>query len=146
MENKYYLAVLTKPNNYFPINLLDLSISDGKVNDTIKYTEQEIKAAIKEANLLEIEDDMPLLVIYYEKNVIRKTQALTKDKYYDLWQYIKGKMDDKNFLNKIYNFLSNKIEGDTLKSLKEAQNEEFLKILRTLDYLVIRKLYFYLYD
>ncbi len=153
MENKYYLAIETKPHNYFPINLGDLNIFkstytslEGLDNLTIKYTEQEIKSAIRDANLLDITDNMPLIVIYYEKNDIRKTNALTKDKYYDLWGYLKNNIGDKTFLNKIYNFLNNKIDTDILKRLKESQNEEFLNLLKTLDYSIIRKLYFYLND
>ena len=47
MEDKYYLAVETKPNNYFPIELLNLSIAKGFTtqllekldNFTLQFTE-----------------------------------------------------------------------------------------------------------
>ncbi len=153
MENKYYLAVVTKPNNYFPINLGDLSIANNYNTDdlalidkfTLQYREQEIKEAIRDANLLEIKDDMPLVVIYYEKKVVRAIPALTKDIDFDMWQVIKENFLDKNFKNKIFNFLNNKI--DTLDNLKRADNlNDFIKIISELPYIIQRKLYFYLYE
>ena len=50
MENKYYLAVEVKPKNYFPINLLDLKISNHFTTTnleeldafTLKFSKKEI--------------------------------------------------------------------------------------------------------
>ena len=154
MENKYNLAIITKPKNYFPINLLDLKLGcnyninklEELDNFTLKYTEEEIRQAIKEANLLDITEDMPLVVIYYEKNVIRTMRALTKNINFDMWQYIKDNYNDKNFKNKIYNFLNSKIEED-ISNLKVANNlKEFVTIITKLPYIIQRKLYFYLYE
>ena len=89
---------------------------------------------------------MPVVVIYYEKNVIRTMPALTKNINFDMWQYIKDNYNDKNFKNKIYNFLNNKIEED-ISNLKEANNlKEFVTIITKLPYIIQRKLYFYLYE
>ena len=151
MEDKYYLAVETKPNNYFPIELLNLSIAKGFTtqllekldNFTLQFTELEIREAIKEANLLEITDDMPLIVIYNEKGRMRKAHILTKDLDFDMWAYIRGHYSDKNFRNKIYNFLANKVSKEELELLKGHDMwEEFVRIISGFSYLVQRKLYF----
>jgi len=153
MEDKYYLAVETKPNNYFPIDLLNLSISNFKTIESLelldaftsKFTEEEIMNAIIEANLLEVNKNMPIILIYNEKNVIRKVPVLTKDNYYDMWEYIKNNYQDKNFLNKLYNFLNNKVDKDLIKDLKKVEEfKELLKIINELPYKIQRKLYFYL--
>ncbi len=155
MEDKYYLAVEIKPNNYFPINLGDLNIAKNFAtwkleeldNFTLKHTEAEIFKSIKEANLLDINDKMSLVVIYYEKSVIRKTDALTKDKYYDMWDYLKNNYQNKNLINKIYNFLNNKIDAEVLNKLKSSCDvQSFLQMMTKLNYFIQRKLYFYLYE
>ena len=154
MENKYYLAIETKPNNYFPLNLLDLKIfnkTSNKIEEidslTLKYTKREIMEAIKEANLLEIDYDMPLVIIYVEKEKTRKVEALTKDNSFDMWNNLKENYQDKNYCNKIINFLNKKITEDTLNTLKNNKGQEmFLKIISELPYLTERKLYFYLYE
>lgn len=154
MENKYYLAIETKPNNYFPLNLLDLKIfnkTSNKIEEidslTLKYTKKEIMEAIKEANLLEIDYDMPLVIIYIEKEKTRKVEALTKDNSFDMWNNLKENYQDKNYCNKIINFLNKKITEDTLNTLKNNKGQEmFLKIISELPYLTERKLYFYLYE
>ncbi len=154
MENKYYLAIETKPNNYFPLNLLDLKIfnkTSNKIEEidslTLKYTKKEIMEAIKEANLLEIDYDMPLVIIYVEKEKTRKVEALTKDNSFDMWNNLKENYQDKNYCNKIINFLNKKITEDTLNTLKNNKGQEmFLKIISELPYLTERKLYFYLYE
>lgn len=154
MENKYYLAIETNPNNYFPLNLLDLKIfnkTSNKIEEidslTLKYTKKEIMEAIKEANLLEIDYDMPLVIIYVEKEKTRKVEALTKDNSFDMWNNLKENYQDKNYCNKIINFLNKKITEDTLNTLKNNKGQEmFLKIISELPYLTERKLYFYLYE
>ena len=155
MENKYYLAVEVRPKNYFPINLLDLKISRGFTSTnleeldafTLKFTKSEIMKAVKEANLLDVNDDMPLVVIYYENKYTRKIEALTKDYNYDMWKLLNDKYGDKVFLNKIINFLNHKVDEKIIEELKRVQDKiKFLKILGTLPYFVQRKLYFYLYE
>ena len=155
MENKYYLAVEVRPKNYFPINLLDLKISGGFTSTnleeldafTLKFTKSEIMKAVKEANLLDVNDDMPLVVIYYENKYTRKIEALTKDYNYDMWKLLNDKYGDKVFLNKIINFLNHKVDEKIIEELKSVQDKiNFLKILGTLPYFVQRKLYFYLYE
>ncbi len=152
MEDKYYLAIETKPNNYFPINLLDLNIASKNIDKleeldafTSKYSKEELINLIKEANLLEITDNMEVIVIYNEKNVIRKSPVLTKENVYNMWSYLKVNYEDKNFVNKIYNFLKNKIDSESLNKIKNTNNQDsFLKNISSLPYLVQRKLYFYL--
>jgi len=154
MENKYYLAIETKPNNYFPINLLDIKIfnkNTTKIEEidslTLKFTKKEIIDAIKEANLLDVDYDMPLVIIYVEKEHTRKVKALTKEYTFDMWQNIKANYLDKNYCNKIINFLNNKILNEELNLLKENKsNDKFLKVISELPYFVTRKLYFYLYE
>ncbi len=155
MENKYYLAVEVRPKNYFPINLLDLKISGGFTSTnleeldafTLKFTKSEIMKAVKEANLLDVNDDMPLVVIYYENKYTRKIEALTKDYNYDMWKLLNDKYGDKVFLNKIINFLNHKVDEKIIEELKSVQDKiKFLKILGTQPYFVQRKLYFYLYE
>lgn len=154
MENKYYLAVETKPNNYFPINLLDIKLfnkASTKIEEidslTLKYTKKEIIDAIKEANLLEIDYDMPLVIVYIEKNKTRKAEALTKDNNFDMWQNLKDNYEDKNYCNKIINFLNNKVPEETINFLKNSKGKiNFLKIISEIPYFIERKLYFYLYE
>lgn len=155
MDNRYYLAVETKPNNYFPIDLLDLKISPSYPiikleeldNFTLKYTIKEIRDAIKEANLLNINDDMPLVIIYKEKEMVRKALPLTKDNNYDMYSKLKEKFSDKSYMNMIYNFLNKKVASDNLIKLKNSSTlEEFLNILANIPYLTQRKLYLYLYE
>ena len=151
MENKYYLAICPKPNNYFPINLLDLKISKGYTtmvleeldNFTLKYTLEEIKEAIREANVLEVDKETKVVIIYYEKDEVRSIPVLTKDINFDMWQNIKDNFNDKNYRNKIYNFLKNKT--DLVKELKDMDKiEEYILLIRKLPYILQRKLYFYL--
>lgn len=155
MEDKYYLAIETKPKNFFPINLADLNIAKNFItwkleeldNFTLKFTEEEIIKSIREANLLDITENMAVVVIYYEKNVVRKAEVLTKEKYYDMWAYLKDNYQNKNLLNKIYNFLNNKVDSEILTKLKNNSNvNDFLNTLMKLQYSVQRKLYFYLYE
>ena len=155
MENKYYLAVETKPKNYFPIDLSNLSISNGFTSFqlaeldsfTLKFTKKDIMDSIKEANLLEIEDNMPLVIIYHEKEMVRKTEVLTKDIQFDLWQDIHQNFENKLYLNKIYNFLHKKIDDEDFNKLKKSLNEDvFLNEINHLPYMIQRKLYFYLYE
>lgn len=155
MENKYYLAVEVKPKSYFPINLLDLSIANHFATTsleeidafTLKFTKKEIMDSIKEANLLEVNDDMSLVVIYYENKYTRKIDALTKDYNYDMWGLLKEKYSDKVFRNKIVNFLNKKIQDEDLKKIKNSEVlEDFLKCIGYLPYIIQRKLYLYLYE
>ena len=155
MENKYYLAVEVKPKNYFPINLLDLKISNHFTTSsleeldafTLKFTKKEIIDSIKEANLLEINDTMPLVIIYYENKNTRKIDALTKDNNYDMWGLLNEKALDKVFVNKVVNFLNKKIDQSSLEKIKNSQTrEEFLNNIGYLPYLIQRKLYLYLYE
>lgn len=155
MENKYFLAVETKPNNYFPINLTDVKIFNGKTSTyldeldhlTLAYTKEEIMLSIKEANLLDIDLEMPLIVLYYEKDKARKAPALTKDVSFDMWLEIKKNYHDKNYLNKIINFYNNKISKEELEKVKNTNNvEAFLYEISKLAYQDQRKLYFYLYE
>ena len=89
---------------------------------------------------------MPLVVIYYEKNDIRTIPIMSKDLSFDMWKYLKNNYENKNFQNKIYNFLNNKTSIDVAK-LKQTNNvSEFLKIITDLPYIIQRKLYFYLYE
>lgn len=155
MENKYYLAVEVKPKNYFPIDLFNLKIANSFTSTNLdeidaftqKFTKKEIMNAIKEANLLEVEDTMPLVVIYYEKKNTRKIDALTKDNYYDMWQLLNTNYSNKVFVNKIVNFLNNKIEIHLLNKIKNSESKnEFLSSIGSLPYLIQRKLYLYLYE
>ncbi len=154
MENKYFLAVIPKPNNYFPINLLDLKISKGYNTQvleeldkfTLKYSLEELKEAIREANLLEVLDSAKIVVIYYEKEDIRSIPVLTKDINFDMWVDIKNNFLDKNYLNRIYNFLSNKMKLN-VSELKDIRDiGEYIDFITRLPYIVQRKLYFYLYE
>ena len=155
MENKYYLAVEVKPKNYFPINLLDLKIANHftttslkELNSfTLKFTKKEIMDSIKEANLLDVKEDMPLVVIYYENKNTRKIEAFTKDYYYNMWDLLKNKYTDKVFMNKVINFLNKKITEEELNKIKNSHTlTDFLNSIGYLPYLVQRKLYFYLYE
>jgi len=155
MEDKFYIAIEKQPHNYFPIDLLDINLS-GVFPTTalaeldsimLNHSQKEIIKAIKDANLLEINDDMPLVIIYYEKQVIRKIPILTRDIKFDMWEYLKIHYNDKIFLNKIVNFFQNKISKEELEILKSQNNlEEFLLFISKLSYLNQRKLYFYLYE
>lgn len=155
METKYYLAVETKPNNYFPINLLDLNISENfnttKLTEldlfTSKFTKEEIMNSIKDSNLLDIDFDMPLVVIYNEKGAMRKAPVLLKDNDYDMWKVLEDNFPNKNFTNKIHNFLKTKIDEYTLENIKNAKNsKEFIYAINEMPYTIERKLYFYLYE
>ncbi len=154
MEDTYYLAVETKPNNYFPINLIDLNLipknTTTKLEEldkfTLNYTIEELRKAIKESNILDIDDNMPLVIIYNEKHATRKINVLTKDISFDMWKYIKDNFSNKNFLNKVYNFLQNKTSTN-LSAIKNPQDiKEYISNLAKLPYPVTRKLYFYLYE
>ena len=103
--------------------------------------------AIKEANLLEVEDTMPLVVIYYEKKNTRKMDALTKDNYYDMWQLLNANYTDKVFVNKVVNFLNKKIDAQLFNRIKTSQSKnEFLSGIGSLPYVIQRRLYLYLYE
>ena len=155
MDTNFYLAVETKPNNYFPINLLDLNISKGfasfKIAEldkfTLKFTKKEIIESIKEANLLELNSQMELIVIYHEKNVVRTAPVLTKDISFDMWAQIKDNYQNREYINKIYNFLKGKTKDDNLIKLKKVQElADLVNIIESLPYFTTRKLYFYLYE
>ena len=155
MENKYYLAIELRPHNYFPINLLDLNIAKGFTTTNLeeldhftqKFYKKEIMEAVKDANLLDIREEMPLVVIYYEKKNTRKIDALTKDNAYDMWKLLKGKYSDKVFLNKVVNFLNKKVEPRILEEIKNSENvQDFLRSIGSIPYFVQRKLYLYLYE
>ena len=155
MENKYYLAVEVMPKSYFPINLLDLKIAEHFTTTsleeidafTLRFTKKEIMNSIKEANLLEVNDDMSLVVIYYENKYTRKIEALTEDYNYDMWSLLQEKYADKVFRNKIFNFLNKKISDEELLLIKNSKClEDFLRGIGLLPYMIQRKLYLYLYE
>lgn len=155
MENKYYLAVEIKPKNYFPINLLDLnvknSITTNKLEEldkfTLEYTKEEIMNLIKDANVAELEYDTPLIIIYYEKNDVRKIPVLTKDLKFDIWDYLRENYQNKLVLNKIDNFLKNRLDEKTFNEIKSSKNiDEYLINISNIPYEEVRKLYFYLYE
>ncbi len=155
MENKYYLAVEIKPKNYFPINLLDLNtkcnIATNKLEEldkfTLQYTKEEIMKLIKDSNIVEIKEDTPLIIIYYEKNDVRKIPILTKDLKFDIWDYLKDNYQNKLILNKIDNFLKTKIEEEVFNQIKMSKSvDEYLINISHIPYEEIRKLYFYLYE
>ncbi len=155
METKYYLAVETKPNNYFPINLLDLNISNNFNTTKLaeldafssKFTKEEIMNSIKLANLLDITNNMALVVVYNEKGAMRTAPVLTKDNSFDMWEYLQNNFPNKAFTNKIHNFLQNKIDEYTLNNIKNAKSvKEFIYAINEMPYPVERKLYFYLYE
>ena len=155
MDNQYYLAVEVKPKNYFPINLLDLKIANHFTTTdleqldafTLQFSKKEILDAIREANLFDVTDSMPLVVIYYENKNTRKMDALTKEYNYDMWGLLKEKYGDKIFLNKVVNFLNKRIDDDILIKIKNCKDKvEFLNLIGYLPYTVQRKLYFYLYE
>lgn len=154
MEHKYYLSVEVRPNNYFPINLKDIKIFNTNTNDiaqidalTHNFTKAEIIKAIEETNIMDIKDNTNLVIIYNEKNRTRKVEVLTKDINFDMWQNIKDNYQDKNYCNKIINFLNGKISDEELNLLKAHKGEvEFLNIISGLPYFTTRKLYFYLYE
>lgn len=155
MENKYYLAVEVRPNNYFPINLLDLKIANNFTTTnleeldafTLKFTKEEILKAIKDANLLDINKDMPLWIIYYENKYTRKIDVLTKDKVYDMWGLLSEKYGNKIFMNKVVNFINHKVDDNIVNMVKISKSkEEYLNSIGSLPYLIQRKLYLYLYE
>ncbi len=155
VENKYYLAIESRPKNYFPINLLDLKIANGFSTTNLesldaftqKFSKKEIMDAVRDANLLVVSDDMALVVIYYENKNTRKIDALTKDNYYDMWKMFKEKYNDKVFLNRVVNFLNKKINNESLEKIKNSKNlDDFLEGIVNIPYLVQRKLYLYLYE
>ena len=155
MEDKCYLAIETKPNSYFPVNLSDLSIAGGFTSHrleeidkfTLNFTEAEIIKAIKDGNILDVLENMSLVVIYNEKEKTRKVPVLTKDIKFDMWQFLKDNYDNKLMLNKIHNFLQNKIDEEKLQNIKTADNyKDFVTLINTLPYDIERKLYFYLYE
>ncbi len=150
MENKYYLAIETNHHSYFPINLQELKINYN-LNDlkdldtfTIKYTKQEIIDSIKKANLIEVNNQEDIVVILKENNNIRKLPILTKDNSFDFLKYLEDNYS-KDLKNKVINFLNNKTDNKYIIELKEVNNlEEFLNIINSLPYIILRKLYFYL--
>ena len=155
MDNQYYLAVEVKPKNYFPINLLDLKIANRFTTTdlekldafTLQFSKKEIFDAIREANLFDVTDSMPLVVIYYEKKNTRKMDALTKDNYYDMWQLLNANYTDKVFVNKVVNFLNKKIDAQLFNRIKISQSKnEFLSGIGSLPYVIQRRLYLYLYE
>lgn len=152
METKYYLAVETSPNNFFPINLMDLNAANTtKLEEidayTLNHTKEEFFELIKNANLLDVNTDMPFLIIYQEKEGIRRIPVLTKNYHFNMWEDIKNNFSNKNYRNKIYNFLNHKIEENELNKLKNSDDvDDFRNILNNLSYMLKRKLYFYLYE
>lgn len=154
MENKYYLAVEITPKNYFPIHLLDLNITNYEPINlseidtlTLKYKKEEIFSLIKKENILEVNNNMSLVVIYYEKKEVRKIPSLTKDIDFDLWAYLKENYKNKQLLNKIDNFLKNKIDQESHNKIKNSQAlDEWMRNINSLSYEIKRKLYFYLYE
>lgn len=152
MHNKYYLAVEVTPKNYFPINLVDLNLSKYPLTNlneldafSLKYTKDELMKIINDANVVDINEDTALVVIYYENKDIRKIPALTKDISFDMWTYLKDNYSDKQFINKVNNFLKTKIENDLFYKLNSSASlEEWIGVINNLSYDVIRKLYFYL--
>ena len=114
---------------------------------TLKFTKQEIIEAIKEDNLLDIAEPVNLFVIYYENKYTRKIDVLTKDRFYDMWKLLKEKYLDKAFVNKVVNFIRNKVDESMVLNIKNSETaNEFLNNIGKLSYLMQRKLYLYLYE
>ena len=151
MVDKYFLAVKTRPNNYFPLNLEELkkvylTSLEELDNFTLQYTLEDIKKFITTNNLLELTENMKLVVIYYEKNEIREMPVLSQDIKFNMWQYLNDNAQNKRVINMIYNFLKNKTDYD-LTPLKNADEGFSLsKFVSNLPYILQRKLYFYLYE
>lgn len=151
----YFLVLEKRPKDFMPINI-SIITQDNRANYTSlegideftrRYNEDEIKNLIKENNL--VTDDYlegKLWVINENKYRFR---VFTKDINMSLDTFLLKNINNKQIMNKFVNiyFKYTKVNIDIIKeAIKKGEVNIILQILFTLDYEIIRNIYFYLFE
>ena len=158
-EQRHFLAFLRRPGDYVFIDTSKLDICGNylisleNIDDfTMKYTKEEIIASIKRAN---IADDTYLngVLVIQDNQKHNPLPVIDKDFYgdFNVYSYLKEKIDDKNKISNIINKFSaiikdERISKDFKEYLKSGNIEIALNILFDLPYLNIRKFIIYLVE
>ena len=134
----FFLAIKRRNNDYLPLewnltslyNGEDLSTLEGIDSFTSRINEAELINAILNKNMVDVDDKFKeFVIIFKEKGVVRElSDGVCFDKNADFLKksiihgFLYDKRNDKQVINKIYNFLNNKNGDQPLEELKYILN------------------------
>ena len=158
METNYFLALEKRPGDTKFIDIQRLSISSGfdpktlNLIDsfTMNFTIEELKKAILDDNLVENDYLKGRLVIQdnFKKHTLEVIDKnLIKD--FNLYNYLKERINNKELINNIIYKLKNIInDEEIITNLKQAQEDQdivsMVNIITSIDYFAQRKFIVYL--
>lgn len=158
-EQRHFLALLRRPGDYVFIDTSKLDIC-GKylmfLQDidafTMGFSKEEIISSIRRANIADESYLNGKLVI--QDNQKHNPLTVIDKEFYDsfnIFEYLKSKVNDKNKLNTIINKFNaivkdERINKDFKDYLKSGNIDIALNVLFNLPYLTIRKFMVYLLD
>ncbi len=130
-----YIAFEERPNSYKPIDLCNLEIFKGYYLDgtlksidafTSKFSEEEIKEAIKNSNTVILDHyDVPLVVVYKNHSLpIITNQNIT---YLDISNIFHDSFDNKELANKLKNKIQSVMKKYMLNYISEEGIQDLLK-------------------
>lgn len=164
MDNiKFYLVLQKRLGDYNVITIEHLDIYTGEIisnlasidSFTCKYSEDEIKASIERANIVEKSYLTGSLRVISEYK--HNFEILTKETFERIYEFKNSLISDKQLLNSIYNIYKNNIESvlqdkDMIKrflkmfkdSLYKNDFNKSMELIEQLPYLKARNIYFYI--
>lgn len=159
-EQRHFLALLRRPGDYIFIDISKLDISFGNyclfLQDidtfTLGFTKDEIMASIKRANIADESYLNGELVIQDNQNH-NPIPVIDKNFYnnFNIQEYLKSKINDKNKLNTIISKFTAIIKDDLISKdfkdyLKSGNIDIAINFLFTSPYLLQRKFIVYLIE
>lgn len=159
-EQKHFLALMALPGDFALIDISKLDIANGYYpltlahldTFTMTFSKNEIMESIKRSNIVDKKYMNGTLVI--QDNQKHNPLTVIDKEFYDnfnIFEYLKSKVNDKNKLNTIINKFNaivkdERINKDFKDYLKSGNMDIALNVLFNLPYLTIRKFMVYLLD
>ena len=159
-EQRHFLALLRRPGDYVFIDTSKLDIAYGNyylfLQDidafTLRFTKDEIMASIRRANIAD-ESYINGKLVIQDNQKHNPLPVIDKDFYNDfnIEEYLKSKISDKNKLNTIINKFAAIIKDDAMSKdfkdyLKSGNVDIAMNILFNSPYLLQRKFIVYLIE
>ena len=158
-EQRHFLALLRRPGDYVFIDTSKLDICGNYLISladidafTMKYSKEEVLSSRTRANIVD-ESYLNGKLVIQDNQKHNPLPVIDKDFYdsFNIEEYLKSKLDDKNKLNTIINKFNSlvkdeRISKDFKEYLRNGNIDIALSILFDLPYLNIRKFIVYLLE